>query len=82
MESLTDDKHLQREQPARHRRPVDWAIGERDREHADQSFTVTAAGIAAQNYDLSINRYKQVIGEISTGTREIITELRGLSVKT
>jgi type I restriction enzyme M protein len=41
-----------------------WAVRdspERDRARTDQSFTVPAADIAAQGYDLSINRYKEVI---------------------
>ncbi len=35
--------------------------GERDRARTDKSFTVPKADIVAQGYDLSINRYKEVV---------------------
>ncbi|MDC0088127.1 type I restriction-modification system subunit M [Akkermansiaceae bacterium] len=37
--------------------------GEADRKRTDQSFRVPKAGIAAKDYDLSINRYKEVVYE-------------------
>lgn len=43
---------------------IRWAsrsTGERDRARTDQSFTVSKADIAAQGYDLSLNRYKEII---------------------
>ena len=36
---------------------------EGDRSRTDQSFCVPKADIAAQGYDLSLNRYKEVIHE-------------------
>lgn len=43
---------------------------ERDRARTEQSFTVPKEEIAAQGYDLSINRYKEIVHEArSTGPR-------------
>jgi len=43
---------------------------ERDRARTDQSFLVSKADIVAEGYDLSINRYKEVVyEEASTGHR-------------
>ena len=82
-ESLTDDEHLKNNLPDIADRWTERDKSERDRERTDQSFTVTAAEIAAQNYDLSINRYKQVIhDEIEhRPPAEIITELRNLETQ-
>jgi type I restriction enzyme M protein len=40
---------------------ADRRTTERDRARTDQSFTVPKADIVAQGYDLSINRYKEVV---------------------
>ncbi|HHX46895.1 MAG TPA: SAM-dependent DNA methyltransferase [Brevibacterium sp.] len=53
---------------------------ERDRARTDQSFLVPKADIVAQDYDLSINRYKEIVFE-EVETRdplEIIAELEEL----
>ncbi|MBP7675595.1 MAG: DNA methyltransferase, partial [Thermoanaerobaculia bacterium] len=45
-----------------------------------QSFTVPKADLVAQNYDLSINRYKEVVHEevAHKAPKEILAELRKL----
>ncbi|MDQ3281698.1 MAG: DNA methyltransferase, partial [Acidobacteriota bacterium] len=50
---------------------------ERDRARTAQSFTVSKADIAAQGYDLSINRYKEVVHEEidHRPPKEILAEL-------
>ncbi len=40
------------------------AVGERGRSRTAQSFCVTKADIAAQGYDLSLNRYKEVVHDL------------------
>ena len=57
-----DPRRTRREQPAR--RPARWferGGTERDRARTDQSFCVPKAEIVAQGYDLSINRYKEIV---------------------
>jgi type I restriction enzyme M protein len=53
---------------------------ERDRPRTAQSFCVPKAEIAAANYDLSINRYKEVVHEAVAHRppKEIIAELKAL----
>jgi type I restriction enzyme M protein len=53
---------------------------ERERARTAQSFCVTKAEIAAAGYDLSINRYKEVVHDAAEHRppREIITELKAL----
>jgi type I restriction enzyme M protein len=71
-----------KEQPARHR----WRAGperdgaERERAAHAQSFCVPKADIAAAGYDLSINRYKEVVHEEveHRPPKEIIAELKRL----
>jgi len=56
---------------------------ERDRARTDQSFLVPKADIVAQDYDLSINRYKEIVFE-EVETRdplEIIAELEELETE-
>lgn len=50
---------------------------ERDNSRTDQSFTVSRAEIAAADYDLSLNRYKEVVHEAAEHRppKEIIAEL-------
>ncbi len=40
---------------------ADRRTGERDRARTEQSFTVPKTDIAAQGYDLSLNRYKEIV---------------------
>ena len=53
---------------------------ERQRARTDQSFCVPKAEIAAAGYDLSINRYKEVVHEAAEHRppKEIIAELKAL----
>lgn len=58
---LTDDEHAKNNLPDVLARWNQRDLGERDRERTDQSFSVPKADIAAHDYDLSINRYKQIV---------------------
>ncbi len=53
---------------------------ERDRARTDQSFLVPKADIVAKGYDLSLNRYKEIVhGEIEHRTPlEIIADVEQL----
>lgn len=56
---------------------------ERERARTDQSFTVPKADIVAQGYDLSLNRYKEVVHD-ETEHRpplEIIADIEKLEVQ-
>ena len=71
--------------PARTRpgNAVRWAArngAERERPHTAQSFCVPKAEIVAAGYDLSINRYKEVVHEAfeHRPPKEIIAELKAL----
>ena len=56
------------------------AGSERERPRTAQSFCVPKADIAAQRYDLSLNRYKEVVHEVveHRAPREILAELAKL----
>ena len=56
------------------------AGGERARPRTAQSFCVPKADIAAHGYDLSLNRYKEVVHEVVEyrAPREIFAELAKL----
>jgi type I restriction enzyme M protein len=58
---LTDDEHAKNNLPDVLARWNQRDTSERDRERTDQSFCVPKADIAANDYDLSINRYKQIV---------------------
>jgi type I restriction enzyme M protein len=57
--------------------------GETNRTRTDQSFFVSKDEIAAQNYDLSINRYKQTVHEVvqHEAPQKILDELEGLELE-
>ena len=60
-----------------------WAerdSGERERPRTAQSFCVPKADIAAQGYDLSLNRYKEVVHEVieHRPPKEILADLAKL----
>jgi type I restriction enzyme M protein len=82
-EPLTDEEHAKNNLPDIAARWTQRDSAEQDRERTDQSFTVPKADIAAQGYDLSINRYKEVIhDEIEhRPPAEIIAELRDLETQ-
>ena len=56
---------------------------EKDRARTDQSFLVPKADIAANDYDLSINRYKEVVYEQieHASPQEILAELETLELE-
>jgi len=56
---------------------------ERGRSRTEQSFLLPKADIAAQGYDLSLNRYKEVVHTEATHKppREIIAELKALEAE-
>ena len=58
---LTDDEHAKNNLPDVLARWHQRDNTERDRERTDQSFCVLKTDIAASDYDLSINRYKEIV---------------------
>ncbi|MGV3614083.1 MAG: type I restriction-modification system subunit M [Fimbriimonas sp.] len=58
--TLTEEEHPKNNLPDVLRRWADREGAERDRPRTAQSFCVPKADIAAQGYDLSLNRYKEV----------------------
>ena len=78
--ALTDDEHTKNNLPDILTRWADRDIRERDRARTDPSFCVPKNDIAANDYDLSINRYKEIEYEEvdHRDPREIIAELRKL----
>ena len=83
------DAELTEEEHARNNLPdvlARWSVrdgAERDQLQTAQSFTVRKADIAAQGYNLSLNRYKEVIHEDvqHASPREILAELVQLEVE-
>lgn len=78
--SLTPDEHEKNNLPDVLAR---WAArdgGERDRPRTAQSFCVSKADIAAQGYDLSLNRYKEVVHDDAQhrAPKEILAHLAKL----
>ncbi|WP_072691123.1 type I restriction-modification system subunit M [Rhodococcus marinonascens] len=62
--SLSDDEHSKNNLPDVLKR---WFLRDSDelgRERTEQSFCVPKADIAAQGYDLSLNRYKEIVHEV------------------
>lgn len=60
---LTEADHTKNNLPDVLTRWQQRSGSELDRQRTDQSFCVPKAGIAAQGYDLSLNRYKEVVHE-------------------
>ena len=77
---LTDEEHDKNNLPDSLARWKDRDTSERDRDRTDQSFCVPKADIAANDYDLSINRYKEIVyDEVEhPDPGEIIDELSAL----
>ena len=76
-ETLTPEEHAKNNLPDVLTR---WAArndAERGRPRTAQSFCVAKADIAAQGYDLSLNRYKEVVHEevAHRAPKEILAEL-------
>ncbi|MFH5227856.1 type I restriction-modification system subunit M [Antrihabitans spumae] len=60
---LTDEEHGKNNLPDVLKRWQSRNSTEKDRERTDQSFCAPKADIAAQDYDLSLNRYKEIVHE-------------------
>jgi type I restriction enzyme M protein len=58
---LTTDEHAKNNLPDILARWRERAGSETKRKRTEQSFSVTKADLKAQDYDLSINRYKEVV---------------------
>ncbi len=76
-ETLTAEEHAKNNLPDVLARWRERAGTERDRPRTAQSFCVPKADIAAQGYDLSLNRYKEVVHEevVHRSPNEILAEL-------
>ncbi|MBF6287252.1 SAM-dependent DNA methyltransferase [Nocardia cyriacigeorgica] len=61
--ALTEDEHAKNNLPDVLARWPHRTTTERERARTEQSFCVPKADIAAQDYDLSLNRYKEVVHE-------------------
>ena len=77
---LSDAEHVKNNLPDVLARWQQRDGAERQRSRTDQSFCGTKADIAAQGYDLSINRYKEVVHEAveHLPPREILAKLAKL----
>jgi type I restriction enzyme M protein len=77
---LTEAEHARNNLPDVLARWQQRETGERQRARTEQSFCVPRADIAAQGYDLSINRYKEVVHEAVEHEHplEILVRLRQL----
>jgi type I restriction enzyme M protein len=60
---LSDEEHAKNNLPDIVARWPQRAATERERPHTAESFCVPKSDIAAQGYDLSLNRYKEVVHE-------------------
>ena len=75
--ALTADEHAKNNLPDVLARWAGRAGAERERPRIAQSFCVPKADIAAQGYDLSLNRYKEIVHEAleHRSPKEILAEL-------
>jgi type I restriction enzyme M protein len=78
--ALGEDEHARNNLPDVLARWVERNRAERERPRTAQSFCVPKADIAAQGYDLSLNRYKEVVHEAveHRAPKEILAELAKL----
>ncbi|MCW1754634.1 type I restriction-modification system subunit M [Rhizobium acaciae] len=79
-EKLGEDEHTKNNLPDVLHRWTERKGSERDNPRTGQSFTVTREEIAAADYDLSLNRYKEVVHESAEHRppKKIIAELMKL----
>lgn len=77
---LSVEEHAKNNLPDVRARWVERDGLERERPRTAQSFCVPKADIVAQGYDLSLNRYKEVVHEAveHRSPKEILAELRGI----
>jgi type I restriction enzyme M protein len=80
---LTDAEHIKNNLPDVLNRWTQRESTERKRPRTAQSFCVPKADIAAQGYDLSINRYKEVVHEAVEHETplDILARLKALEVE-
>jgi type I restriction enzyme M protein len=78
--AIAGDEHAKNNLPDVLARWAERAGAERERPRTAQSFSVLKAEIAAQGYDLSLNRYKEVVHEAveHRPPKEILAELAKL----
>src|SRR5437016_5037831 len=78
--ALTADEHDKNNLPDVFAHWAERARGERERPRTAQSFCVPKADIVAQGYDLSLNRYKEVVHEAvqHRAPKEILADLAQL----
>jgi type I restriction enzyme M protein len=78
--ALAEDEHGKNNLPDVVARWQQRSSSERERQRTAQSFCVSKAEIAAQGYDLSLNRYKEVVQETVAHRppADILAELRRL----
>jgi type I restriction enzyme M protein len=78
--ALTEEEHARNNLPDIAARWPERSGAERERARTEQSFCVPKDEIVAAGYDLSINRYKEVVHEQQEHRppKEIIAELKGL----
>jgi type I restriction enzyme M protein len=81
--ALDADEHAKNNLPDVLRRWAHRNAAERDRPRTAQSFCVPRADIAAQGYDLSLNRYKEVVHETveHRAPKEILADLAKLEAE-
>src|SRR5438552_1274196 len=81
--ALTAEEHVKNNLPDVLAHWAERARGERERPRTAQSFCVPKADIAAQGYDLSLNRYKEVVHEqvAHRPPKEILAELDKLEAE-
>jgi type I restriction enzyme M protein len=80
---LSGDEHPKNNLPDILKRWSERDGKERKRARTEQSFCVPKADIAAQGYDLSVNRYREVVHDdiLHRAPREILAELRALEAE-
>ena len=79
-EALYDEEHAKNNLPDALARWAGRAGAELERARTEQSFCVPKADIVAASYDLSINRYKEIVHEDAEhrDPREILKDLAAL----
>lgn len=82
-QALTEEEHLKNNLPDVLSRWGQREAAERERTRTSQSFCVPKADIATNGYDLSINRYKEVVHETveHLPPKEILAKLNKLEVE-
>jgi type I restriction enzyme M protein len=80
---LTEEQHIANNLPDVLARWQERTDAERERARTEQSFTVPAEEIREAGYDLSINRYKEIVfvAEDARDPLEIIGEIKDLDVE-